>query len=140
MRTPRSACFASLIATCAFAQCRIPEYEKGRTLEESKDSGPYSPKAKVIFLAACGLDDAFIKQWTLSKNQALITPDYFTNNTFLEVNLINAAWEWQSMVLTLADGKSSVQAAVDEANRTAKVQHSQYQWKVAAGKPNVTVR
>jgi len=90
----------------------------------------FAPKAKVVFVAACGVDANFIAQWHLqSSGQALIVPQYLPTNPGMIVNAYNAAWEWEGILLTLAQGQT-VSAAVAVGNQSAATQGSGYVWQV----------
>jgi hypothetical protein len=98
----------------------------------------FAPRAKVVFLAACGLDDNFTAQWHLQPGQALIVPKYSVSNKSMQLDLNHAAWELQSMLMQLAQG-DTVQAAVQEGNRTASYWGSGYQY-VVIGDGSVNFR
>jgi len=90
----------------------------------------FAPKAKVVFVAACGVDANFIAQWHLqSSGQALIVPQYLPTNPGMIVNAHNAAWESKGILLTLAQGQT-VSAAVAVGNQSAATQGSGYVWQV----------
>ena len=86
----------------------------------------FTPKAKIVILAACDIDTRFTNQW--HGQQALIVPVYSDENEEHDMNLTNAAWEVQSMLLTLET--EDVNAAVAAGNHTAIVQGSLHSWKV----------
>jgi hypothetical protein len=98
----------------------------------------FAPKAKVVFIAACGIDANFIAQVHLQKGQALIAPVYTVPSEKLHMDLNKAAWEWQSMLLTLADGKS-VTDAVAVGNESAVALRAAHRWQVI-GDRNVNFR
>ncbi len=98
----------------------------------------FNPRAAVVFLAACGIDDAFIAQWHLSNvGQALIVPVYSNTNPKMELDLGSAADEWKAMLLSLAKG-SNVQAAVAAGNAVAATQ-TEHTWQII-GDPFVGFR
>jgi hypothetical protein len=89
----------------------------------------FAPKAKVVFLAACGIDASFIAQWHLQNGQALIVPLYTVPSENQHMDLYKAAWEWQSMLMMLANGKS-VSEAVAEGNTSAASLGAAHRWQV----------
>ena len=101
----------------------------------------FAPNAKVVFLGACGLDANFLAQWHLRPSgQALIAPKYLPSNTNMLVNLDNAAWEWDAMLVTLAQGKS-VNEAVVAGNQAATYLGSGYQYVVIGdGSVNISTK
>ena len=101
------------------------------------DNG-FTPKAKVVFLAACGIDDNFIAQWHLQPGQAVIVPHNLSTSEFMHIDLFKAAWEWQSILLTLAQGKT-VDEAVAAGNTTAASNGAAHLWQVI-GNGNVNFR
>jgi hypothetical protein len=97
-----------------------------------------APKAKVVFVGACGIDKAFTDQWHLQDGQALIVPDYKVPGEFLHIDLNKVAWEWQSILITLADGKS-VAEAVNVGNDSAAALGAAHRWQFI-GDGNVNFR
>jgi hypothetical protein len=90
----------------------------------------FSPKSKVVFAGACGVDANFISQWHLQQGQALIVPVFSAGNTELQLQQGYAAWELQSFLITLAGG-TTVTDAVNEANYTASTfVDNTHTWKV----------
>jgi len=72
------------------------------TLGQAPIENGFSPKAKVVFLAVCGIDDNFLAQWHLRQaGQALIVPVYAPiaengpANLKNEINLRQAAADLQ---------------------------------------------
>jgi hypothetical protein len=100
----------------------------------------FQPNARVVMLAICGIDEAFIDQWHLPlTGQALIVPVYSPGNTGLHLSLGWAAVEWQAMLLALAKG-DNVQAAVAAGNaKAAAIPQTEHTWQVI-GDPFVTFR
>jgi hypothetical protein len=96
----------------------------------------FNPRATVVFLAACGIDEAFIAQWHLSNvGQALIVPVYTNPQMHLSLNW--AANEWKAMLVAFAKG-SNVQAAVAAGNAVA-AQQTEHTWQII-GDPLVGFR
>jgi hypothetical protein len=89
----------------------------------------FTPKAKVIFLAACGIDANFLRQWNLGAGQVMIVPEYNADNPAMLIDLNKAATEWQAMLTQLANGKT-VDDAVTAGNVAAAFNGSDYSWKV----------
>ncbi len=82
----------------------------------------FAPKTKVVFLAACGINQAFTNQWVLKPSkQALIVPLYTSpvkngpSNKYNEIHLEQAATDLQYMLQQLSVG-TSVGGAVDQVN------------------------
>jgi hypothetical protein len=99
----------------------------------------FSPKAKLIFLAMCGVDQAFIDQWHLSATgQALIVPNYSNTNPQMHLDLNYAKDEWNKILLALAKG-SNVQAAVAAGNAVATANQNppEHTWQII-GDPFLT--
>src|SRR5208283_1631121 len=92
----------------------------------------FAPKAKVVFLASCGIDANFLAQWHLGAGQALIVPKYRDDNKSLDITLNTAAVEWQRMLQVLGTG-GTVDAAVAAGNEQAAADKSDYTWMVAPG-------
>jgi hypothetical protein len=90
----------------------------------------FTPKAKVVFLAACGLDANFIAQWHLQPGQALIVPVYNVPSENLHMDLYKAGLEWQYMLEQLADGKSVSEAVVEGNWAVANRTHTAHSWRV----------
>jgi len=90
----------------------------------------FTPKAKVIFLAACGVDANFIAQWQLGPGQALIVPVYdpYLNPT-MQISLNAAAFEWKAMLQVLGTS-GTVNEAVAAGNVQAAADVSDYWWQV----------
>jgi hypothetical protein len=97
-------------------------------------SDGFTPKATVVFLAACGIDQAFIDQWHLQAGQALIVPQY--NSPDMHLNLNNAANEFEAMLLKLGKGRPVIDT-VDFGNQQAKRNGSLYSWRFI-GDPNAS--
>jgi hypothetical protein len=98
----------------------------------------FNPRAAVVFLAACGIDESFITQWHLSNvGQALIVPVYSNTNPQMHLDLGYAANEWKAMLLALAKGRN-VQAAVAAGNAVAATQ-TEHTWQII-GDPLVGFR
>jgi hypothetical protein len=91
----------------------------------------FTPKAKVVFLAACGIDANFLAQWHLAaQGQALIVPQY--NNPGLLITLASAANEWNVMLQALGNGNTVAQAVAAGVAR-AVINNSQYTWIIPQG-------
>ena len=97
----------------------------------------FAPKAKVVFLAACGINSAFEAQWTLNASgQALIVPVYTSpaqngpGNPNNEIHFEQAALDLQFMLQQLSGGVS-VGGAVDMVNTVnAGTPPTNYKWTV----------
>ena len=87
----------------------------------------FAPKAKVIFLAACGIDANFLAQWHLGAGQVMIVPQYNTPAMIMTLN--SAADEWQAMLQELANG-NTVDQAVAAGNVHAAANKAPYSWQV----------
>src|SRR5258708_10538494 len=73
----------------------------------------FAPRAKVVFIGACGITDPFINQWHLGSNQALIVPEYLNHDSQVDdisTDLYHAALEWEEMLVALAAGQNVNQA------------------------------
>jgi hypothetical protein len=93
----------------------------------------FTPRAKVVFLAACGIDANFLAQWHLAaQGQALIVPQYDAANADKVVTLNSAAQEWQVMLLALGNGSTVAQAVAAGAAKAAAL-GSSYTWIIAPG-------
>ena len=128
-------CFADtcLAPTPLLPQCQL---SAPGTQTECLPNG-FQPKAKLVMLAICGVDEAFIGQWHLPPTgQALIVPVYSSGNTALELSLGWAAAEWRVMLLDLANGYN-VEAAVNDGNAKATATQSEHTWQII-GDPFVT--
>jgi len=90
--------------------------------------GGFTPRAKVVFLAACDIDSYFLAQWHLATSgQALIVPKYNDTNTTMTLTLDSAANEWQVMLQALGNG-STVADAVAKGQAKAAINGSAYTW------------
>lgn len=89
----------------------------------------FAPKAKVVFLSACGVDANFLAQWHLGAGQVMIVPQYNADNPGMEMTLNSAANEWQAMLQVLANG-GTVDQAVAAGNVRAAANASHYSWQV----------
>ena len=89
----------------------------------------FAPKAKVVFLAACGIDAGFIAQWHIGPGQALIVPKYNDDNPTMLIDLNKASNEWEAMLLKLGKG-GTVGDAVAFGNQQAAHNQSDYSWQV----------
>jgi hypothetical protein len=89
----------------------------------------FTPKAKVVILAACGIDAFFIAQWHLQDGQALIVPKYNDDNPLMEITLNTASTELEAMLLKLGKG-GTVDEAVAFGNQAAAANNSDYRWQV----------
>ena len=117
---------------------------------------PITPKAKVIFLGACGIDGTFLAQWNIystlpngkPSGQALISPDPYPppkqpdRPLYHEIDLVLAAEDLQYLLDQFLPASSrnpnttiSVQGALDILNPTDAPQ--MYGWKVSKGDQNV---
>jgi hypothetical protein len=110
----------------------------GFTWAPFKD-GFFSPKAKVVFLGACGIDDNFIAQWHLQeKGQALIVPVYQSfakngpPNSDHSIDLPNAALDLEFILDQMTVG-NTVGAALDMINNLNGAK-TNYYWKVVPEK------
>ncbi len=91
----------------------------------------FTPRAKVVFLAACGIDAQFLAQWHLAaQGQALIVPQY--NNPGMLVTLFSAADEWNVMLTALGSGRTVAQAVAAGVAEATK-NNSTYTWIIAPG-------
>jgi hypothetical protein len=97
----------------------------------------FAPKAKVVFLAACGINQAFTNQWALkASGQALIVPVYTSpvkngpSNPYDEIHMEQAAADVAFMLQQLSGGVS-VGGAVDMVNTLNSVgKVTNYKWTV----------
>jgi hypothetical protein len=111
---------AALVAT-------LPQYV-GETILPNG----FGPRAKVVFLAACGIDADFIAQWHLGGGQALIVPVYDpTLDKTMHINLEYAATEWQKMLIVLGNG--TVAEAVAAGNAQAAANGAAHRWRAVGG-------
>lgn len=93
----------------------------------------FTPRAKVVFLAACGIDAKFLAGWHLApQGQALIVPQYAPGNVQEDLNLRFASQEWQAMLVVLANG-STVDQAVAQGKAQAVRDGANYTWTIAPG-------
>jgi len=93
----------------------------------------FTPKAKVVFLGACGIDDRFLAQWHLApQDHVLIVPQYDPGNVNKELDLYWASQEWQVMLKALGNG-STAQQAVDQGAAKAALDGWNYSWIIARG-------
>jgi len=103
----------------------------------------FAPKAKIVFLAACGLDTNFTDQWHLQPRQALIVPQYMVPSEKQNIDTYKSALEWEEILVALAGGygpeAANVNAAVDIGNKAAAQNHAAHRWQVI-GDGNVTIR
>jgi len=89
----------------------------------------FSPKAKVVFLAACGINSSFIAQWHLqASGQALIVPVYASSNPDNTIDLVSAAADLQFMLQQLGSW-NNVGQAVDLTNASNGAS-KKYTWTV----------
>jgi hypothetical protein len=140
-------CFGTSETTCAVAkpltEITLDDGSTG-TLSPGEGvtwrvlDGGFAHQSKIVFVAACGIDQKFIDQWHIQPGQALIVPKYTTTNEESAIDLGFAAWEWKSMLITLAQGKT-VSEAVSVGNQTARFQGAQHSW-IVVGDGNVKMR
>ncbi len=100
----------------------------------------FAPKAKVVFIGACGITDPFINQWQLGPNQALIVPVYLSHDAQvndIEMDLYHAALEWEEMLVALAAGQNVEQAVA--AGNAVLQPNSNHRWQTK-GNGNATIR
>lgn len=96
-----------------------------------------APKAKVVFLGACGITKDFISFWNLQPGHVLIVPDYNPTgnpkiNPTMEIFENEVAWEWAQIASNLAAGNTvdvAVKAAKDFAD-LHQVPPNSWKWKV----------
>jgi len=98
----------------------------------------FEPKARVVFIAACGINDKFDAQWHLQSGQALIVPQYLNPDENADIDLSKSASEWEEILVTLAGG-STVSAAVNQGNIKAAANGAAHRWQVI-GNGNVKIR
>jgi len=130
--TARALCFAdNCIAPAALAKWQNPDGTQSE-LPAAFTILPngFEPKAKVVFLAACGIDDNFVNQWHLQPGQALIVPEYLVPSEQMHIDPAKASAEWLNMLEVLDTG-GNVDAAVKEGNNVAAIQGAAHRWKVA---------
>jgi hypothetical protein len=138
-------CFAPSSKTCLVPKTLYPGDLAGATEVDLQDGTKYvilengfAPKAKIVIVAACEIDANFIGQWHLKPGQALIVPVYSNPGEAAEIDLTKAAYEVQSMLLTLAQGLT-VNAALAVGNQSAVSLNAAHRWQVI-GSGNVTIR
>jgi hypothetical protein len=91
----------------------------------------FTPKAAIVFVASCGVDDNFIAQWHLNGGQALIVPLYSDpqgTEALNQIDLDKSAIEWNAMLGVLANG-GTVDAAVSKGNEAAAGNGSAHTWR-----------
>ncbi len=97
----------------------------GYTWDTSQAS--ITPKARVVFLAGCGLTDDFVSFWNIQSGHALIVPVYLTAAEKTNFNVANAAWEWENILYRLSQG-DTVDQAVAVGNATAESRGAAHRW------------
>jgi hypothetical protein len=136
-RSARGLCFwNSCLVPTALSAWDCPANHVGTWDDGTKylclDDG-LTPRAKVVFLAACAIDARFLAQWHLApQGQALIVPQYNAGNVDKIVDLALAAREWREMLLALGNG-STVQEAVNRGAAQAAADGADYTWIIAPG-------